>query len=210
MMYNSGMDVKGDISGINYFGSDEFVAGEAGGRYMAEQGAQKILCHIHTPGAVNHEARCGGVEKGGTEAGAEVVILRTPANLDGDITGLAEAIKSELVADQSFDAVISLSASSADASTNAVQQIGAGDRVMVGAFDLSEAALNRIRGGHPEDGHRPAALSARLSRHLDAGRAYRLRHRAGHRSGADRPRHRRCLEHRNRTGRGLCGRPLIR
>ena len=39
MMYNSGMDVKGDISGINYFGSDEFVAGEAGGRYMAEQGA---------------------------------------------------------------------------------------------------------------------------------------------------------------------------
>lgn len=147
MMYNSGLDVKNDISAINYFGSDEFVAGEAGGRYMAEQGAAKILCHIHTPGAVNHEARCGGVEKGGTEAGAEVVILRTPANLDGDITGLAEAIKSELVADQSFDAVISLSASSADASTNAVQQIGAGERVMVGAFDLSEAALNRIQAG---------------------------------------------------------------
>ena len=30
MMYNSGLDVKEDIFGINYFGSDEFVAGEAG------------------------------------------------------------------------------------------------------------------------------------------------------------------------------------
>lgn len=147
MMYNSGQDVKDDVNGVNYFGSDEFVAGEAGGAYMAEQGAKKILCHIHTPGAVNHESRCAGVEQGGTDNGAEVIILRTPANLDGDITGTAESIKSELVADPSIDAVISLAAWSGDASTNAVSQIGAGDRVMVGSFDLSESALDRIKAG---------------------------------------------------------------
>lgn len=147
MMYNSGQDVKEDVQGVNYFGSDEFVAGKAGGAYMAEQGAKKILCHIHTPGAVNHESRCAGVQEGGTEGGAEVIILRTPANLDGDITGTAESIKSELVGDETIDAVISLAAWSADASTNAVAQIGAGDRVMVGSFDLSESALSRIQAG---------------------------------------------------------------
>ncbi|MER5173543.1 substrate-binding domain-containing protein [Thioclava sp. GXIMD2076] len=147
MMYNSGSDVKEDVHGINYFGSDEFVAGVAGGEYMAEHGAKKILCHIHTPGAVNHEARCAGVVEGAKKGGAEVNILRTPANLDGDVTGTAESIKSELVADQGIDAVITLAAWSADAAANAVGQIGAQDRVKIGSFDMNPAVLDRIKGG---------------------------------------------------------------
>lgn len=147
MMYNSGQQVKEDVNGVNYFGSDEYVAGEAGGAYMAKEGAKKILCHIHTPGAINHESRCSGVEAGGTANGAEVVILRTPANLDGDITGTAESIKSELVADPSIDSVITLASWSGDAATNAVAQIGAVDRVMVGSFDMNPAVLGRIQNG---------------------------------------------------------------
>ncbi|MCA8883439.1 MAG: substrate-binding domain-containing protein [Rhodobacteraceae bacterium] len=147
MMYNSGQQVKEDVHGVNYFGSDEYVAGEAGGAYLAQNGAKKILCHIHTPGAINHETRCSGVEAGGTANGAEVVILRTPANLDGDMTGTAESIKSELVADPSIDGVITLASWSADAATNAVAQIGAGDRVMVGSFDMNPAVLSRIQAG---------------------------------------------------------------
>lgn len=147
MMYNSGQQVKEDVKGVNYFGSDEFVAGVAGGEYMAKIGAKKILCHIQVPGAINLETRCEGVKEGAEKNGAEVVILRVPANLDGDITGTAEAIKSELVGDQSVDAVITLAAWASDAATNAVAQIGAVDRVRVGTFDMNPAVLDRIAKG---------------------------------------------------------------
>ncbi|NVO24383.1 substrate-binding domain-containing protein [Donghicola mangrovi] len=147
MMYNSGQNVKEDVHGVNYFGSDEFVAGQAGGAYMAKNGAKKILCHIQIPGAINLETRCEGVKDGAEANGAEVTILRVPANLDGDITGTAEAIKSELVGDQSIDAVITLAAWASDAATNAVAQINAVDRVKVGTFDMNPAVLDRIKAG---------------------------------------------------------------
>lgn len=147
MMYNSGQQVKEEVKGVNYFGSDEFVAGVAGGEYMAKAGAKKILCHIQVPGAINLETRCNGVKEGAEKNGAEVVVLRVPANLDGDITGTAEAIKSELVGDQSIDAVITLAAWASDAATNAVAQIGAVDRVRVGTFDMNPAVLDRIAKG---------------------------------------------------------------
>lgn len=147
MLYNSGQELKSDVKALNYFGADEFLAGYDGGKYMVEQGAKKILCHITTPGAVNHETRCSGVEKAGQEGGAQVIVLRTPANLDGDITGTAEAVKAELVADPEIDAVISLAAWSGDAASNAVAQIGAGDRVMLGVFGLSQPILDRIKAG---------------------------------------------------------------
>lgn len=147
MMYNSGQDVKEDVHGVNYFGSDEFVAGQAGGAYMAKNGAKKILCHIQIPGAINLETRCEGVKDGAEANGAEVTILRVPANLDGDITGTAEAIKSELVGDQTIDAVVTLAAWASDAATNAVAQINAVDRVKVGTFDMNPAVLDRIKAG---------------------------------------------------------------
>ncbi len=147
MQYNSGQQVKADIQGLNYFGSDEFVAGEAGGAYLAQQGASKIICHIQVPGAINLETRCEGVTAGATANGAEVVVLRVPANLDGDVTATAEAIKAELVGDESVDAVITLAAWASDAATNAVTQIDAGDRVMVGTFDMNPAVLQRILAG---------------------------------------------------------------
>ncbi len=146
-MFNAGSDLQEELGALNYFGSDEYIAGVAGGKYMAEHGAKKILCHIQIPGAINLEARCQGVADGGSGAGAEVVVLRVPANLDGDVTGTAEAIKAELVGDDSINAVITLAAWASDAATNAVAQIGAGDRVMVGTFDLSPAVLDRISAG---------------------------------------------------------------
>ncbi|MEZ5824823.1 MAG: substrate-binding domain-containing protein [Geminicoccaceae bacterium] len=145
MMYNSGAPVKDDIHGINYFGSDEYVAGEAGGTYLAKKGATHILCHIQVPGAINLETRCEGVTAGAEANGAKVTVLRVPANLDGDVTGTAESIKAELIGDQSIDAVITLAAWASDAATNAVAQIGGSQ--MVGTFDMNPAVLERIAGG---------------------------------------------------------------
>ncbi len=145
MQYNAGQSVKDELGSINYFGSDEYVAGVAGGEYMAEMGAKHILCHIQVPGAINLETRCEGVTDGAAAHGAKVTVLRVPANLDGDVTGTAEAIKAELIGDQSIDAVINLAAWASDASTNAVGQIGGSQ--MVGTFDMSPAVLERIQAG---------------------------------------------------------------
>lgn len=145
MQYNSGLPVKADIGAINYFGSDEYAAGFGGGKYMAENGATHILCHIQIPGAINLEQRCQGVSDGGTEAGAKVTVISTPANLDGDVTGTAEAMKAELIGDQSIDAIISTADFGAAAAANAVEQTGID--LKIGAFDFSPATLERISGG---------------------------------------------------------------
>ncbi len=145
MQYNAGQEVQGDLGAINYFGSDEYQAGYGGGVYLAENGAKHILCHIQVPGAINLETRCKGVTEGAESKGAKVTTLRVPANLDGDVTGTAEAIKSELIGDTSIDAVMNLAAWASDASANAVSQIGG--KQMIGTFDMNPAVLERIQAG---------------------------------------------------------------
>lgn len=145
MQYNSGLPVKDDINAINYFGSDEYAAGFGGGKYLAEKGAKHILCHIQVPGAINLEERCRGVTDGAAEAGATVTVLNTPANLDGDVTGTAEALKAEFLGDESIDAMVSCADFGAAAGANAVEQIGGSQ--MVSAFDFSPASLDRIAAG---------------------------------------------------------------
>lgn len=145
MQYNSGLPVKGDIGAINYFGSDEYAAGFGGGKYLAEKGAKHIVCHIQVPGAINLTERCKGVTDGATEAGAKVTVLETPPNLDGDVTGTAEAFKAAFIGDTSIDALVSCADFGAAAAANAVEQTGA--KIMVSAFDFSPASLDRIKAG---------------------------------------------------------------
>ncbi|NVK06608.1 MAG: substrate-binding domain-containing protein [Marivivens sp.] len=145
MQYNSGLPVKEEIGAINYFGSDEYEAGFGGGQYLAEAGAKHILCHIQVPGAINLEERCRGVTDGAASAGAKVTVLTTPPNLDGDVTGTAEALKAEFIGDSSIDAMVSCADFGAAAGANAVEQTGA--NVMVSAFDFSPASLERISAG---------------------------------------------------------------
>ncbi|MCB9993556.1 MAG: substrate-binding domain-containing protein [Hyphomicrobiaceae bacterium] len=145
MQYNSGLPVKDEISAINYFGSDEYAAGFGGGKYMAEHGAKHILCHIQVPGAINLEERCRGVTDGATAAGATVTTISTPANLDGDVTGTAEALKAEFIGDSSYDAMISCADFGGAAGANAVEQTGLD--IKIGAFDFSPATLDRIAAG---------------------------------------------------------------
>lgn len=145
MQYNSGLPVMGDVGAINYFGSDEYAAGLGGGKYLAEKGAKHIICHIQVPGAINLEERCRGVTDGATAAGAKVTVLNTPPNLDGDITGTAEAFKAEMIGDPTIDALVSCADFGAAAAVNAVEQTGA--KLLIGAFDFSPASLDRIKAG---------------------------------------------------------------
>ena len=145
--FNAGQGEMGNYGALNYFGSDEYLAGVAGGKYLAGKGAKKIMCHIQNPGAVNLETRCKGVADGAAEAGAEAYILRVPANLDQDMVGTSEAIKAELIADPSIDAVINLAAWAADASASAIEQLGKTGEIQLGTFDMSASVLSRIEAG---------------------------------------------------------------
>ncbi len=145
MQYNSGLPVKDEIGAVNYFGSDEYEAGFGGGRYLAENGATHILCHIQVPGAINLTERCQGVTDGAGELGAMVTVLETPPNLDGDVTGTAEALNAEFIGDSSIDAMVSTADFGAAAGANAVEQTGL--EIMVSAFDFSPASLERIQAG---------------------------------------------------------------
>ncbi len=145
--FNAGQGEMDKYGALNYFGSDEYLAGVAGGRYMADNGAKKIMCHIQNPGAVNLETRCKGVADGASEAGAEAYILRVPANLDQDMVGTSEAMKSEMIADPSIDAVITLAAWASDAAASSIDQLGKTGDVKLGTFDMSASVLKRIEAG---------------------------------------------------------------
>ena len=147
MMYNAGAEHRESVSGINYFGSDEHVAGVAGGEYLAKLGSKKIICHIQVPGAVNLEPRCKGVKEGAEKNGAVVINLPLPANLDQNATGTAEAIKAELIKDPSIDGVITLAAWASDAAASAIEQAGLNGKVRLGTFDMSPAVLDRVKAG---------------------------------------------------------------
>lgn len=118
MQYNSGLPVMKDAGAINYFGSDEYAAGFGGGKYLAEHGAKHILCHIQVPGAINLTERCKGVTEGAAAAGATVTVLETPPNLDGDVTGTAEALKAAFLGDSTIDAMVSCADFGAAAGAN--------------------------------------------------------------------------------------------
>ncbi|MDB5556948.1 MAG: Sugar transporter substrate-binding protein [Rhizobium sp.] len=147
MLYNTRTASKDDAVGINYFGTDEKVAGVVGGEYLAKNGAKKILCVNHVPGAVNLEARCNGIEEGIAKLGATIVRLPLPASAQSNMASTAEAIKAELLKDPSIDAVATLGAQTTDAAAMAIEQAGMGDKVKLASWDMSASILDRIKSG---------------------------------------------------------------
>lgn len=148
MLYNSGgMEKAEELGALNYIGSDEYLAGRAGGEYLAENGSTKAICVNTVPGAANLEARCKGVIDAMTEAGQAGEQLPLPATSFGNPTAVAEAIKAKLLQDDSIDGIITISQADADSAANAIAQAGAGERVVLGGFDMNQTILDRIQNG---------------------------------------------------------------
>ena len=67
IVFNAGGAEKAAALGaLNYIGSDEYIAGKAGGEYIAKNDGTKVVCVNTVPGAANLEARCKGVIDGVT------------------------------------------------------------------------------------------------------------------------------------------------
>lgn len=147
LMNAGGADKAKELGAINYVGSDEYVAGLAGGEYFGKGGQKNVLCINTLPGAANTEARCKGVIEGVVAAGGKGAQLPLPTTSFGDATAVAEAIKAELLKDDSIDGVITISAGDADSAAIAVDQAGKAGKTLLGSFDMNQAGLDRIKAG---------------------------------------------------------------
>jgi simple sugar transport system substrate-binding protein len=147
LMNAGGADKAKELGAINYVGSDEYVAGLAGGEYFGKGGQKNVLCINTLPGAANTEARCKGVIEGVVAAGGKGAQLPLPTTSFGDATAVAEAIKAELLKDDTIDGVITISAGDADSAAIAVDQAGKTGKTILGSFDMNQAGLDRIKAG---------------------------------------------------------------
>jgi len=147
LMNAGGAEKAKELGAINYVGSDEYVAGVAGGEYFGGNGQKNVLCINTLPGTANIEARCKGVIDGITAKGGKGAQLPLPSTSFGDATAVAEAIKAELIKDDTIDGVITISAGDADSAAIAVEQAGKTGKTLLGSFDMNQAGLDRIKGG---------------------------------------------------------------
>jgi simple sugar transport system substrate-binding protein len=148
MLYNAGgADKAKELGAINYIGNEEYLAGVAGGAYLAAHGAKNVICVNTVPGAGNLEARCKGISDGISKQGARSTQLPLPASSFGNPTAVAEAIKATLLKDATIDGVVTISAFDADSAANGIQQAGLNDKVKLGSFDMNETTLDRIKAG---------------------------------------------------------------
>jgi simple sugar transport system substrate-binding protein len=148
IIYNSGgIEKVKELGALNYVGSDEYLAGRAGGDYFAEHGATKVICVNTVPGAANLEARCQGVVDGMIKAGKSATKLPLPPTSFGNPTAVAEAIKAALLKDSNVDGIITISQADADSAANGIAQAGAAGRVKLGGFDMNKTILDRVQNG---------------------------------------------------------------
>jgi simple sugar transport system substrate-binding protein len=147
-LYNSGgADAAKNVGALTYTGSDESLAGQAGGKFFAEKGVKNVLCVNTLPGATNTEARCKGIADGVASGGGKSTQLPLPSSNFGNPTAVTQAIKAALLNDGSIDGVVTISVVDANSAAAAIQQANAGSKVKLGTFDMDDTQLERVKGG---------------------------------------------------------------
>jgi simple sugar transport system substrate-binding protein len=145
--YNAGgVAAVKQTGALMYVGSDDYLAGKAGGAYLAKNGAKNILCVNTVPGSANQEARCKGVADG-AKGKAKSKQLPLPASNFGNPTAVSNAVKAALVKDKTIDAVVTIGVADCDSAAAAIKAAGLGSKVKLGTFDMSTNVLDRIAAG---------------------------------------------------------------
>ena len=137
VMFDSGIEDWQRMGAMMYFGSDEYIAGQALGKRIATDGGKHALCVIHQEGSTALEARCKGVGEG----------LKTDnMQVNGtDDASMNASIAAKLQQDPSIDWIVTMGAPVA---LVALQSIGtAASKAKVATFDLNLDAANAIKDG---------------------------------------------------------------
>ena len=136
-MFDSGIDDFIRLGAGQYFGSDEYVAGQALGKSITKAGGKHALCVIHQEGSVALEARCKGVGEG---------VKSTNMQVNGtDDASMNASITAKLQQDKSIDWIVTMGAPVALVAAKSVA--AAGSKAQIGTFDLNLDAAKAIQDG---------------------------------------------------------------
>jgi simple sugar transport system substrate-binding protein len=137
--FNAGIGEYQNYDVMSYFGSDESLAGEAGGKRASDLGYKNLLCVIQFQGQVQLEARCNGVKKTFTGKWSKIYVN------GADRPSEQSTIAAKLKQDPSIDFVVTLGAPDALAAMNAVKDTGS--KAKVGTFDFNPQIPPKIQSG---------------------------------------------------------------
>jgi simple sugar transport system substrate-binding protein len=136
--FNAGIEQYQQFGALMYYGSDGELAGQAAGRRLAEDGAQKVICVVQEQGHVDLEARCAGV----------VASFPNTENLyvqGTDLPSVRSTIGAKLQEDPTITHVLGLGA---PFSLTALESVAdAGSQAKVATFDLNVDAAKAIQEG---------------------------------------------------------------
>jgi simple sugar transport system substrate-binding protein len=139
--FNSGIGDYQRLGALMYFGSDETLAGTAGGKRLAAEGVKHPLCVIQAQGSVALEARCAGVKS--SAPGTENI------NVNGaDDSSVVSTLQAKLSEDKTIDAIVTLGAPIALDAEKAMD--AAGSQARLATFDLNAQAATDIQDGKIE------------------------------------------------------------
>ncbi len=137
--FNAGIGAYQQSGALSYFGSDESLAGQTGGKRASEEGYKHVLCVVQFQGQVQLEARCDGVKK--TFAGTWTKLYVNGADRPSEQSTIAAKLKQ----DKSIDFVITLGAPDALAAMGAIKD--SGSKAKLGTFDFNPQIPPRIKSG---------------------------------------------------------------
>lgn len=147
-IYNSGgTDAAKAVGAVTYIGSDDYLAGKAGGEAFAKADVKHVLCVNTVPGAANQEARCKGIKDGAEANGSTETQLNLPSANFGNPSAVTQAVKAALLKDSSIDGVIALAVADTDSAAAAIKSANKQDDIKLATFDVSNSQLTRIKNG---------------------------------------------------------------
>ncbi|GAA4267857.1 sugar ABC transporter substrate-binding protein [Frondihabitans peucedani] len=139
--FNSGIDAYKKLGALEYFGSDETLAGQTVGERLTSQGVKHPLCVIQAAGSVALEARCAGVKA--KNPGTENMQVNGT-----DDSAVVSSIQAKLTQDPSIDAIVTLGAPIA---MDALKSMSAANsKAKLVTFDLNVDAAQAIKDGKIE------------------------------------------------------------
>jgi simple sugar transport system substrate-binding protein len=141
---NSGGDVFQQFGILTHVGSDEAVAGLAGGRRLGAMGVKNAICVNDEVGNAALDTRCDGLTKGLAESGGKMKVLAAPT---GDPVGVQNAVAASLQADPTIDGVVTMGPDGAVPTLKALKAAERLPQVKFATFDLGPDTLQALESG---------------------------------------------------------------
>ncbi|HWC80133.1 MAG TPA: substrate-binding domain-containing protein [Pseudonocardiaceae bacterium] len=136
---NDGIDYWKQLGLLEYFGSDESLAGTAFGQRLNQVGAKHALCVIQEQGNVALETRCAALAKAFT---GKTDILYVNSQ---DMSSVQSTMTAKLQQDPSIDYVVTLGAPEALTAVQSVQS--SGSKAKIATFDTNKQLVGAIQSG---------------------------------------------------------------